>query len=168
MIKKGIVLLSLALLVTGCSEGSATTSSSSKDIIQKGTTLTNQQALDTFIKHTEEHKEDHIRVIRHYGKQAYEYGKWQNFGLIKENGEPIKGKVPEGKVIYDLTYRYDKQAKQGWIEVKSDTSQFKESTEYPATIAENQQCSRIDKDSERGYYLLTECFHRWDYELFPL
>ncbi|WP_226647254.1 hypothetical protein [Mesobacillus subterraneus] len=58
-----------------------------------------------------------------------------------------------------LVTRYDEAADESWIEVTSEGEQ--------APIP-RQQCSRIVPDEERGYYMMEECTHRWEYPLFPL
>lgn len=58
-----------------------------------------------------------------------------------------------------LEVRYDKSANESWIEVEND----KESGAIP-----RQQCSRIVRNEENGYYMLEECTHRWEYRLYPL
>ncbi|MEM5597678.1 hypothetical protein AAHB53_17745 [Niallia circulans] len=58
-----------------------------------------------------------------------------------------------------LEVRYDKSANESWIEVEND----KESGTIP-----RQQCSRIVRNEENGYYMLEECTHRWEYRLYPL
>lgn len=58
-----------------------------------------------------------------------------------------------------LVTRYDEAADESWIEVTS------EDDKGPIP---RQQCSRIVLDEERGYYMLEECTHRWEYPLFPL
>lgn len=58
-----------------------------------------------------------------------------------------------------LVIRYDEAADESWIEVTS------EGDREPIP---QQQCSRIEPDEERGYYMLQECTHRWEYPLFPL
>ena len=71
----------------------------------------------------------------------------------KENGHTI---LVNGN---QLVTRYDEGADESWIEVTS------EGDKGPIP---RQQCSRIVPDEERGYYLLEECTHRWEYPLFPL
>ena len=58
-----------------------------------------------------------------------------------------------------LVIRYDEAADESWIEVTSEGDR--------GPIPQ-QQCSRIEPDEERGYYMLQECTHRWEYPLFPL
>lgn len=58
-----------------------------------------------------------------------------------------------------LTTRYDEIQKQRWIDVTSKS----EGGPIPT-----QQCDRIEKDREVGYYKLIECTHRWEYMLYPL
>lgn len=58
-----------------------------------------------------------------------------------------------------LVVRFDKSANESWIEVEND----KESGAIP-----RQQCSRIVRNEENGYYMLEECTHRWEYRLYPL
>lgn len=69
----------------------------------------------------------------------------------------------DGHTIYvngnRLVTRYDEAADESWIEVTSEGEQ--------GSIP-RQQCTRIVPDEERGYYMLEECTHRWEYPLFPL
>lgn len=58
-----------------------------------------------------------------------------------------------------LVIRYDETADESWIEVTC------EDDKGPIP---RQQCSRIVLDEERGYYMLEECTHQWEYPLFPL
>jgi hypothetical protein len=58
-----------------------------------------------------------------------------------------------------LVTRYDESADESWIEVTS------EGDKGPIP---QQQCTRIVPNEERGYYMLEECTHRWEYPLFPL
>lgn len=58
-----------------------------------------------------------------------------------------------------LVTRYDETADESWIEVTNEGEQGP---------VPRQQCSRIVPDEERGYYMLEECTHRWEYPLFPL
>ncbi|WP_068676769.1 hypothetical protein [Oceanobacillus sp. Castelsardo] len=71
----------------------------------------------------------------------------------KEGGETI---TVNGN---SLTVRYDQMSGQSWIDVMND----KEEGAIP-----RQQCSRIIADEERGYYMLEECTHRWEYMLYPM
>ncbi|MFI8496855.1 hypothetical protein ACIGC1_29200 [Peribacillus butanolivorans] len=74
-----------------------------------------------------------------------------------------------GVIIYDLTSKYDEKAKEGWIEVVPILTRFKQSQDNPISVMESrEQCGSINRDEERGYYMLTECFHRWGYDLIPL
>ncbi|MED4452070.1 hypothetical protein [Metabacillus fastidiosus] len=79
---------------------------------------------------------------------------------------------PKGWVIYHLKSVYDEAAKESWIEVTPDLSRFKQSKDEPIdVITSRQQCGYISlkKDPEYiddpGTFMLTECFHRWEYEL---
>lgn len=60
---------------------------------------------------------------------------------------------------YELISHYDAPTGQKWIEVSSN---------YNEGVIPNEQCSRIVVDQERGYYMLEECRHRWEYELYRL
>ena len=59
----------------------------------------------------------------------------------------------------DLETRYDKLSGQNWIDVTSDNEEG---------AIPRQQCSRIVRNEERGYYLLEECTHKWEYLLYPI
>ncbi|MCA0173858.1 hypothetical protein [Bacillus sp. RAR_GA_16] len=71
----------------------------------------------------------------------------------KEDGEMINVNG------YELVVRYDEPSGESWIDVSSD---------YSDGVIPNQQCTRIVPNEERGYYMLEECTHRWEYELYPL
>ena len=72
---------------------------------------------------------------------------------------------PKGWLIYHLKSRYDEKTKESWIEVTPDLSRFKQSKDKPIDIiTSHQQCGYI-KDKGTGQYMLTECTHRWEYEL---
>lgn len=71
----------------------------------------------------------------------------------KENGKSIDVNGNQ------LITRYDEEADESWIDVIS------EGDKGPIP---RQQCSRIIPNEERGYYMLEECTHRWEYPLFPL
>lgn len=58
-----------------------------------------------------------------------------------------------------LTLRYDKASEQAWIEITNKNSKGALPT---------QQCSHITPDKERGYYMLENCTHQWEYPLYPL
>lgn len=58
-----------------------------------------------------------------------------------------------------LTIRYDEAANQEWIDIANEN----ESGAIPT-----QQCSRIVPNKERGYYMLEECTHQWEYPLYPM
>lgn len=55
--------------------------------------------------------------------------------------------------------RYDTLSDQYWIEVQNPDDQ--------APIP-RQQCTRIVRNEERQYYMLEECTHKWEYELYPI
>lgn len=71
----------------------------------------------------------------------------------KKNGHTI---VVNGT---KLTSRYDEATDESWIDVIS------EGDKGPIP---RQQCTRIVSNEERGYYMLEECTHQWEYPLFPL
>ncbi|CAM3880239.1 hypothetical protein [Mesobacillus thioparans] len=71
----------------------------------------------------------------------------------KENGHTI---MVNGN---RLTSRYDEATGESWIDVTS------EGDKGPIP---RQQCTRIVPNQERGYYMLEECTHQWEYPLFPL
>jgi len=58
-----------------------------------------------------------------------------------------------------LETRFDEALGQDWIEVIS---------EYEEGAIPTQQCARIVRSEELGYYLLEECTHQWEYLLHPL
>ncbi|EZH64812.1 hypothetical protein DH09_20060 [Bacillaceae bacterium JMAK1] len=55
-----------------------------------------------------------------------------------------------------LETRYDEPTGQSWIEVFDNAGEGAIPT---------QQCSRIEVDEKRGYYMLVECTHQWEYLL---
>lgn len=58
-----------------------------------------------------------------------------------------------------LTIRYDEESNQEWIDVSNINDQV--------TIP-GQQCSRIVPNREQMSYMLEECFHQWEYRLYPM
>lgn len=58
-----------------------------------------------------------------------------------------------------LTIRYDEASNQEWIDIADENGEGAIPT---------QQCSRIVPNEERGYYMLEECTHRWEYPLYPM
>lgn len=71
----------------------------------------------------------------------------------KEDGQSI---MINGNV---LTIRFDEPTGQSWIDVTSD---------HDEGAIPRQQCSRIIRNEEQGYYMLEECTHKWEYLLSPL
>ncbi|EMA6342599.1 hypothetical protein ACH0R4_RS19390 [Bacillus cytotoxicus] len=79
-------------------------------------------------------------------------------------------KEADSLVIYHLKAQYDKKTKESWIEVIPDLSQFKQSADNPVNVISSpEQCGYIyykqDLERDTGQYMLTECRHRWEYEL---
>lgn len=73
-------------------------------------------------------------------------------------------------LIFHLKSRYDEKTKESWVEVILDLSCFKQSPDNPIDIiTAPQQYGYINykQDLERDteQYMLTECTHRWEYEL---
>ncbi|WP_449622912.1 hypothetical protein [Robertmurraya sp. Marseille-Q9965] len=60
-----------------------------------------------------------------------------------------------------LEIRYDEAVNQSWIDVNNDN------VEEEGNIL-RQQCSRITRNEERGYYMLEECTLQWEYALYPM
>ncbi len=58
-----------------------------------------------------------------------------------------------------LEIRYDKASDQSWIDVSNDNEEG---------AIPRQQCSRIVLNEDRGYYMLEECTHQWEYPLYPM
>ncbi|MGZ9816210.1 hypothetical protein ACXM0N_09805 [Peribacillus simplex] len=124
------------------------------DIVQTASSNDDSNRLDKFIADAEKGIEGKVRVVR----------------IVEPNYTPVDEEIeeekPKGTILYDIKSGYDEQAKEGWLEVRPDYSYY--------TASENeqemqpQQCGSIVKDEERGYYMLTECFHAWEYELIPL
>lgn len=129
------------------------------DIVQYKSSLSNGGKLEEFIQKVQNGKEGEVRIVRNYGKNSYNRNEFDDVSYER----------PEGTIIYDLKFVYDNQAGEGWIEVHPNLSHFKQSKNNPISIINDpQQCGYITKDNERGYYFLSECFHAWEYELFPL
>jgi len=110
-----------------------------------------------FMEDMKKGKEGEITVARQYygGKSS----------LANDASEESKGWL-----IYHLKSRYDEKTKASWIEVTPDLSRFKQSKDKPIDIiTSHQQCGYIKykEDLERGtgQYMLTECTHKWEYEL---
>ncbi|QQK75193.1 hypothetical protein HUG15_05935 [Salicibibacter cibarius] len=68
----------------------------------------------------------------------------------EEDGETI---TIHGNV---LETRYDENTGQSWIDVSDNEGEGAIPT---------QQCSRVEEDEKRGYYMLVECTHQWEYRL---
>lgn len=58
-----------------------------------------------------------------------------------------------------MTIRYDEATGQSWIEINNENDKG---------AIPRQQCSRIVLNEERGYYMLEECTHQWEYPLYPM
>lgn len=58
-----------------------------------------------------------------------------------------------------LETRFDESSGDHWIDVSSD---------YEEGAIPTQQCSRIIRNEERGYFILEECTHQWEYLLYPM
>lgn len=58
-----------------------------------------------------------------------------------------------------LTIRYDELSGESWIGITSN---------YEENAIPSPQCSRIIADEKRGYYILEECTHQWEYLLYPI
>ncbi|WP_175631843.1 hypothetical protein [Virgibacillus siamensis] len=71
----------------------------------------------------------------------------------KENGKSI---TVNGN---RLTIRFDERSGESWIEVTGN---------YGKGAIPRQQCSRIVANEKRGYYMLVECTHQWEYPLIPI
>ena len=151
---KIIVCLFVINFLTGCKY-----SPEKSDIVQYKSSLNNVEELERFIQNVRNGKEDKVRIVRNYGEDSYDSSAMND----------VSYESAEGTIIYDLMFVYDKPAGEGWIEVNPNLSHFKQSKNNRiSTITESQQCGYITKNKERGYYLLTECFHAWEYELCPL
>ncbi|WNB91106.1 DUF4362 domain-containing protein [Bacillus sp. NEB1478] len=159
------VLLSIFMIlfiVSGCASKSGQTNENTagnenksktfipdkEDVIQDSFYLTNVDKLERFIADMNSKVQGKIRVVRYL--------------------EGDKFADPDAPIIFDLQYVYDKQAKQGWIQVQPDRSYLSSKQAEKELMNNPQQCSTITKDEERGYYMLTECHDAWEYKLFPL
>lgn len=109
------------------------------DIVQLGENVKNIKRVDEFIEDSESGIDSEIRYV-----------------ILENEGDPI--------AVYTLKSRTDSYAGQSWVEISRDWN-F-DSEKYD--VIEPQQCSSISKDTERGAYYLTECFHKWEIELMPV
>ncbi len=114
------------------------------EIVLNNNHLKNKDILEAFMKVAGENGESEIRVVKNEGVK--------------------------GVLIYDLKSRYDKDAKQGWIEVFPDLSHYRASNNEVQDVFNNarQQCGYISKDETEGYYKLNECRTHWEYRLLPI
>lgn len=81
-------------------------------------------------------------------------------------------KQPNGWIIYRLKARYDKVTNQSWIDVTPDLSRFKNVEKISGDlITSHQQCGYINHNTDENKgkvgYMLTECFHKWEYDVKP-
>ncbi len=114
------------------------------DVILKNHVLKNVDRLENFMKIAGKSDGDKIRVVKY-----------------------VEG---QGVLIYDLKSRYDKNAKQGLIEVNPDLKYYSKLKSERQDVFNNapQQCGGLSKDMDKGYYKLTECRTNWEYYLLPI
>lgn len=144
MYKAFVILLVLSVILTGCSS------------LSEEEKLSQNKELQRFIRDFEDGKESSVEI-------AVEVADTPENPNAFESGPKRSAK---GVVIYDLVASYDKNTDQKWIHVTPNLSGFKQSEENPVTVMESpEQCGSIMFDDETGYYLLIECFHRWEYRL---
>ncbi|MBM7603053.1 hypothetical protein JOC75_001023 [Metabacillus crassostreae] len=89
-----------------------------------------------------------------------------DFENIEKSIEKFIKKVTnkeDGEVITingnSFSTRYDESSGQSWIEIGNENDKG---------AIPRQQCSRIVPNEERGYYMLEECTHKWEYPLYPM
>ncbi|QQP10474.1 hypothetical protein FJQ98_14395 [Lysinibacillus agricola] len=164
MFYRRLLLLSTLLLLSGCTEETNTDEANKNAVVQEGQTIHNIEKLYKFMEDAKNGKEAEIRVIRHYGELSYDngQGKFKGYDDSEKNNEQATGKI-----IYDLKAVHDENAGEKWIEVHSNMDDFEQSEDYPETMIDSQQCAYIRIDEEIGAYMLTECFHAWEYSLLP-
>lgn len=115
------------------------------DIVLKNSNLlVNKDILEEFIEVAGKENDSHIRIVKHV--------------------------LGRGAIIYDLESRYDKNADQGWIEINPDMTYYKplEDDFYDVFNQAPQQCGKLSKDVEEGFYKLYECRTNWEYRLLPI
>lgn len=140
-------IVAIMMILTGCADEPEISNISQKE------------ELEQFIKDFNEQKESKVTIT---------------FNVVgtfpdRDPFDEVLTDRPEGVIVYHLTSKYDEKAKEGWLEVEPELSGFKQSQDNPITVVEDrQQCGSITRDEESGYYMLTECFHRWGYDLIPL
>ncbi|GGH88234.1 hypothetical protein JOD43_002189 [Pullulanibacillus pueri] len=114
------------------------------DVVLKDHVLKNENRLEDFITKASQNNESELRVVKYVNQQ--------------------------GVLIYNLKSRYDKNAKEGWIEVHPDLSHYIKLKNEAQDTFNNapQQCGSISKDNDHGYYVLKECRTNWEYQLLPI
>src|SRR5699024_3546005 len=115
------------------------------DIIYKSGTITNRDALETFIETAGENGDDNESNIR----------------VVKDEGE-------NGVILYDLQSRYDEHADQRWIDVHPYLDYFNTASQEIQEVFNNapQQCSSMSKEYE--FYMMRECRTHWEFPLIPV
>ncbi|MCK2000340.1 hypothetical protein MZM54_02915 [[Brevibacterium] frigoritolerans] len=140
-------IVAIMMILTGCADEPEISNISQKE------------ELEQFIKDFKEGKESKVTIT------------FNVVGTFSDRDpfDEVPNDKPEGVIVYHLTSKYDEKAKERWIEVEPELSDFKQSQDNPITVVEDrQQCGSITKDEESRYYMLTECFHRWEYKLISL
>ncbi|PGK51652.1 hypothetical protein CN918_28060 [Priestia megaterium] len=157
--KKAIIVSLVLLVVTVIAVPSiyraVTFQPEESDVVYRYGMVKNRDKLDVFQKEAAKGKENHIRVVIYYEKTS--------------DYDDDRIEEPEGHVIYDIKSKYDKNAKQGWLEVKPTLS-FRHSEDENKISAMKiaQQCGSIEKDEKHGVYVLQECHDAYNYELVPI
>lgn len=125
------------------------------DVVYRYGMVENRDKIETLQKKLEKGEEGHVRVVIYYEKTSETYDDRKD--------------EPEGHVIYDINFKYDKKAKQGWLEVKPSLSFRKSADKYKISAMKTaQQCGAIGKDEKHNMYILQECHDAYSYELFPI
>lgn len=109
------------------------------DVIQWGEKVQNTGVMDEFIEDSKNGIESEIRYV-----------------ILKNENDPI--------AVYILKSRTDSESDQSWVEISRDWSFDLDGYD----LIEPQQCSGVSKDTERGAYYLSECFHTWEIKLMPV
>lgn len=115
------------------------------DITFEAGTLTNQEALEAFVKTAGENGDDNESSIR----------------IVKDEGE-------NGVILYDLQSRYDENADQRWIDVHPYLDYFNTASLQTQEVFNSapQQCGSMSK--EYDFYMMNECRTHWEFPLIPV
>jgi len=157
-IKQLLVIITIAIILFGCSSP-LNNSESNSEVIKPEPTGNQVETIEDFMEKAENNEPAEITIEREY----------EDFIHNAEIYYKEYPDTPKGRIIYHLSYVYDESAQEGWINVRADVSQLdKPENALSSTLTDSQQCGYITKDLERRSYMLTECFHAWEYLLAPI